>query len=305
MSDPEFEITPVYRSAVNAVTKPTSLASISRYVVEKWLPELGGDGLAILAFLRKKCFYNRETGERRETVRCKLSDIAAGCGTSPSTVRRQLQRNTALRQFIGIHEEFELDPKRGGLYRVENSYTVTMDDPVHPSDMAQLQDEIRRIQLASEKGAEDPKERARRRAAERADATPYQNDRALESRELQRPTKLEGGPVNLTGGPTKLEGGACQNGRANIDGSLSSSIPIITSYPAALPGDSLALFSEKAEEESQAGKDAFPEDQRALWEEKARTLFVINGVPAPRRQAISRQAEALWRIEKDRRGHVE
>ena len=203
-------LTPIYQSAANAITRPTSLAGISRYVVEKWLPELGGDGLAILAFLRKKCFYNRETGEKRETVRCKLSEIAVGCRMSASTVRRQLQANEALRRFISVNEEFEVDPKRGGLYQVGNSYTVSMDDPVHPSDMAQLHEEIRRMEMLREKGAEDPKERARRRAHQHpaltSPVTPSQNEGALAEQTAQRPPNLEGGPSKMGGPPLKMRG---------------------------------------------------------------------------------------------------
>lgn len=247
MSSEDITLHPAYQSAVNAVTKPTSLL-ISRYVVEKWLPDMGGDGLAILCFFRKKCYYNRETGEKRDQVKCKLSEVAQGCKISVSTVRRNLQNNEALRQFVIVQEEFEVDPKRRGLYQTENSYHVLMDDPVHPSDAERLQVAIREIMDRQEKGAEDPRERARRRHAQ-SSPTPSQNPTTPSQNDapLQRSSNLEGGPV-------KMEGGACQNGRppsqndAAYKGVLNSENTLTSSSSPAAPGDSASLFEEPEEE---------------------------------------------------------
>ena len=66
MSDAEtLKLSPFYHSAVNEVTKPSSLVFASRYFVERWMRELGPTGMAIVLALRRRCFSDRKTGEVR------------------------------------------------------------------------------------------------------------------------------------------------------------------------------------------------------------------------------------------------
>lgn len=124
----ELHLSPHYHSAVNAITRPDRMVFASRYLIERWLPDLGGDGLAILLWLRHKCFFNRKTGEKRDTVSVSIAEIAAGCHLSDRTVRRQLQTNTALRAFVSIQQEFTVEEKRHGIIQTQNAYRVLMED---------------------------------------------------------------------------------------------------------------------------------------------------------------------------------
>lgn len=311
MSGQDITLHPAYQSAANAITKPTSLL-ISRYVVEKWLPDMGGDGLAILSFFRKKCYYNRETGEKRDQVKCKLAEVAKGCKMSVSTVRRCLQKNDALRRFVIVQEEFEVEPKRKGLYQVENSYHVLMDDPVHPSDLDRLQEAIREIVDRQEKGAEDPKERARRRhersmdeAGGRSDnrrpaPTPSQNDAALGASpttpsQNDRPLSQNDRGAYQNGVPPS-QNDAANKGVLNSSNSLNS-----VSSPAA-PGDSLALFSDKDVRPSAEAPPPWAvawhtltAAEREVWHRRGQTDAQSLGVAASNVPAILKRAKALFR----------
>jgi hypothetical protein len=160
-----IEITPGYRSAVNSVTEPDKFVACSRYLVEKWLPDLGPNGFAILCFLRRECFYNRKTGElRNEVNKVTMPGIAKGCKLSVSTVRRELQENKFLGKFVSVRRDYVPDGNRGGVRKDKNSYTVLMDDLVHPSDDALLQERIYEAVSLLEKGGMPPKERAQQQA---------------------------------------------------------------------------------------------------------------------------------------------
>ena len=186
----QLALSPHYHSAANAITQPDRMVFLSRYLVEKWLPDLGGDGLAILMFLRKRCFYNRRTGEKRETVTVSINEIAAGCRISKNTVRRQLQSSIALKAFVSVQEEYVVEGRRGGVLQSSNTYTVLMDDPVHPSDLTRLEEELRRRETTETHEAGASIARARRQAEElrkerrntslqESELTPSQIGRAL------------------------------------------------------------------------------------------------------------------------------
>ena len=143
-SQPELVLSPHYHSAVNAITQPDRMVFVSGYLVERWLPELGGDGLAILVFLRKKCYYNRRTGEKRDKVTVSLSDIARGCAISVNTVRRQMQNNMALQNLCLLAGRIRLrgeagwgDPDRQYLHGQHGR-------PLHPADLPRLAEEMQR-----------------------------------------------------------------------------------------------------------------------------------------------------------------
>ena len=159
-SSNEIVIRERYNAAVNAITRPDRMVFCSQYLVDRWMRELGGDALAILLFLRRRCYYNRKTGEVRDTCAVTLKEIADSCQISSSTVKRQLASNEALHKFISWQEEFAVEPKRRGLRQAANTYTVLMDDPIHPDDLEKLE----AIQVEMGEIIPDcPKERARMR----------------------------------------------------------------------------------------------------------------------------------------------
>ena len=168
----------------------------SQYLIDKWLHDLGADGLALVLYLRRQCYYNPRTGERRDTIQLNRGDICKGCGFSARTLQRLLLQ-PAVQTFVIRVEEYAIEEKRGGAYQTSNSYRIAMDDPIHPSDQTRLAQEIKQRETSEIETAMD---RARRRksaspvrtgspvrhfdALARATPTVRQNDAAL--REVQR-----------------------------------------------------------------------------------------------------------------------
>jgi len=193
-------ISPFYHSSVNEITQPNSYTACSHYLTRRWKRELGPTGYAILTSFRDRCFFNRKTGELRDVIQVPVTDIAAECGISEKTVRRELATNKALQRFVRAQREPVPDVRRGGWHWGPNTYQVAMDDPIHPADEPELLEIVRRKAVDAEKVPEDPLARARRLA------TLGQSDRTQNDEGRQRSDNLTERRDNLTGGPDKLTG---------------------------------------------------------------------------------------------------
>ena len=60
------------------------------------------------------------------------------------TIKRELERNVALRRFVQISPEWERDGASGRVRQLENHYKVAMDDPLTEADEARLQEMVER-----------------------------------------------------------------------------------------------------------------------------------------------------------------
>ena len=110
----DITLSPFYHSSVNEITQPDKFAVHSHYVTRRWKRELGPTGYAVLTSLRERCYYNRKTGELRNSIQVTMEEIADECGISERTVRRELDTNKALQKFVRAQREYEHDPRRGG-----------------------------------------------------------------------------------------------------------------------------------------------------------------------------------------------
>jgi len=138
-----MDISPYYIDARNAITQPDKMVFLSQYFRRSWMPALGPLGTAIVIYLRGACYHNRKSGETRDTVQIAQREIAAGCGCSVPTIKRELERNEALRRFVRISPEWERDGASGRVRQLENHYKVAMDDPLTEADEARLQEMVR------------------------------------------------------------------------------------------------------------------------------------------------------------------
>lgn len=189
----EIPFAPQYYSAVNAIIQPNKMVYVSRYLIQKWVPELGGDGLTILLFLRHRCFHDRRTGELRNVIRVGLAEIAEGCAISICTVRRQLQNNMALKAFVSSQEDYAVEKRRKGVLQIGSLYTVLMDDPIHPSDVSLLQEELQK----REHEETEVKQDAKAVAIEMARTLKQKRSNAKSHREEQTPTRKEPTPSQI------------------------------------------------------------------------------------------------------------
>ncbi len=134
-----MDISPYYIDARNSLTQPDRMVFLSQYFRRSWMPALGPLGTAIVIYLRGACYYNRKTGETRDTIQIGQREIAAGCGCSVPTIKRELERNEALRRFVQISPEWERDGASGRVRQLENHYKIAMDDPLTEADEARLE----------------------------------------------------------------------------------------------------------------------------------------------------------------------
>ncbi len=137
-----MDISPYYIDARNTITQPDKMVFLSQYFRRSWMPVLGPLGTAIVIYLRGACYHNRKSGETRDTVQISQREIAAGCGCSVPTLKRELERNLALGQFVRISPEWERDGINGRVRQLENHYKVAMDDPLTEIDEARLKELI-------------------------------------------------------------------------------------------------------------------------------------------------------------------
>jgi hypothetical protein len=122
--------TPYFWEAYNEIVQPRRF---DWYLMEKWLPELGALGFAIVKVLRGAGYNNRETGIVRSEIRMEIAELARRCGVSEPTIHRQFKNNEALKQFVQRESKFRM--VNGHPEQCANLYRVCMDDPIHPDDM--------------------------------------------------------------------------------------------------------------------------------------------------------------------------
>ena len=151
-----MDISPYYIDARNAITQPDKMVFLSQYFRRSWMPTLGPLGTAIVIYLRGACYHNRKSGETRDTVQIAQREIAAGCGCSVPTIKRELERNEALRRFVRISPEWERDGASGRVRQLENHYKVAMDDPLTEADEARLQEMVKERVTQEQQGRLGP-----------------------------------------------------------------------------------------------------------------------------------------------------
>jgi hypothetical protein len=161
------EVVPGYHSAVNEIIEPDKVLVVTRYFVRRWMPALGDNGTRIVLALRSLGYYNRQTGEKRDGIEIDLPELAAMCGISVPTLKREFGerhdksrapipgslQNPALHQFVKKDRQYWRDPVTNRLLRTANIYRVMMDDPIHEDDLPKLQE----VLIAREKGAQPSK----------------------------------------------------------------------------------------------------------------------------------------------------
>jgi hypothetical protein len=144
---------PFYAAPHNAITQPDRY---DWYLITRWLPDLGPLGFAIVKVLRRRCYHHRETGVVRNECQMEMAELAAAVGVGRTTVFREFDRNQALAEFVVRHDHYHIGTQ--GARRTANVFEVSMDDPVHPDDMA----EYERLVAETEAQADGPAGKGRR-----------------------------------------------------------------------------------------------------------------------------------------------
>ena len=132
-----IELEGFFLNARNEIVNPDRYVASSKYFWDKWVPELGPNLTVLIMQLRKYCFYNRSTGEKRDTVRLSLENIAQECGLSKATIKRELATPIS-KQFIKTSFNYKYHEITKKKVRASNTYQVVLDDPIHLTDRDKL-----------------------------------------------------------------------------------------------------------------------------------------------------------------------
>jgi len=134
--DEKIELSPFYHDLRNEIVEPKNVIVESKYFWDKWKPRLGPTLTVIIMELRRRCYYNPETGERRNYCWPSLKFLAEACGIGEKTIERELDRPEA-KFFVRIEARGKRNGGKGG--RTSNKYYVAMDDPLLPEDKEKLE----------------------------------------------------------------------------------------------------------------------------------------------------------------------
>jgi len=259
----DITVSPFYHSAVNEITKPSSLVFMSHYFARKWAPDLGALGVAIVLCLRDRCYYDRRSGEKRDLVeKFPVREIAKACSVSEKTIRREFDRNVPLKKFVAEEYEYKAGRIPGSVLEDAYSYRIAMDDPIHPSDEQRLLTLVRARAEALEKGVSTNTRQAAKERAKQS-STPGQIDQAW--------SNSPGGLDKLTGGLVNLSRGVGQNDQALTESFCIPKNPLESSSEV-LPSAVSREEPKEPEKEAPAAPwpfDLLPEAERSPWLDKA------------------------------------
>ena len=293
------EVVPGYHSAVNEIIEPDKVLVVTRYFVRRWMPALGDNGTRIVLALRSLGYYNRQTGEKRDGIEIDLPELAAMCGISVPTLKREFgerhdksrasipgsMQNPALHQFVKKDRQYWRDPVTNRLLRTANIYRVMMDDPVHEDDLPKLQD----ILVAREKGAQPSK-------AQNEPKPPKGRTAPLPSKAQSESEKNESDSIanHFESNSCESESLAVESEPALIDDFSLLQKTSGTSQDAAPPDFLASLFSEGVSEKVQDILDELLPDQWTDLEAKARTRVIAENRDPIR--ALAQKGKASERV---------
>lgn len=125
---------PFYHDLKNEIVEPDKIVVSSQYFWTKWAPRLGPTLTTLVICLRRHCYYNKLTQERRDWCFPEQATLAREIGVeSTKTIRAALAHPMAA-YFVRREARYVYDPNRGKKIRTSDMYFVAMDDPLIPED---------------------------------------------------------------------------------------------------------------------------------------------------------------------------
>lgn len=291
------EVVPGYHSAVNEIIEPDKVLVLTRYFVRRWMPALGDNGTRIVLALRSLGYYNRQTGEKRDGIEIDLPELAAMCGISVPTLKREFgerhdksrapvpgsHQNPALHQFVKKDRQYWRDPVTNRLLRTANIYRVMMDDPIHEDDLPKLQE----VLMAREKGAQPSKAHFEPKSP-KGRTSPVPSKAQNESEKSQ--SESEATHFDSKSYESESPDVECEPALIDDSSLLQKTSGTSQDAAAAAPDFSASLFSEEVPDVL----DALLPDQWAALEAKARARVVAENRDPVR--ALAQKGKALERV---------
>jgi len=127
-----------------SITRPTQIALATHYFRTEWVHQLGATNAWLVMILRSRCYWNKESGQVRDTCVMSTRELADLLGVSTRTVIRSLQ-DPLVQRFVTSQErvyERRASDNRKIPTRSRFHVLLTM-DPLAPPDEATFAELLR------------------------------------------------------------------------------------------------------------------------------------------------------------------
>lgn len=137
---PDLFLTGTYRDAYNAIVQPDKQHYCSRYFHQKWLPLLGPERWLLIWQMRTYCYWNKETGVKRDTFDATLDELGAAMGMDRTKVWRLLHpQDDVMKSYLAkfilkSSTKRRYSKGRGGMVNDTTTWQIRLDDPLTPED---------------------------------------------------------------------------------------------------------------------------------------------------------------------------
>jgi hypothetical protein len=114
------------------IIQPDKGIYVTKYFLENWLPLLGHSAFMVVMMVRKVCYWNPYTGEKRDVLDTEMGELAAQACISVRTLKTVLKNELIRRYFIRYSVRRVMTPN--GIRTAGIRLQVRMDDPLTPQD---------------------------------------------------------------------------------------------------------------------------------------------------------------------------
>jgi len=130
----QIKLEPWYKDIEDEITKPDQVAVQSKYFWTRWVPLLGPGPTVLLVRLRQYCYYNRETGEKRDWCYPSQETLAREIGLRDRETLRTYLIVLEGHGFLRREAQYRYDAAKHKKVRTTDKYYVRMWDPIAPED---------------------------------------------------------------------------------------------------------------------------------------------------------------------------
>jgi hypothetical protein len=125
----------VFADAQARITRPTRIALTTHYFRTEWVSHLGPTNAWLIVALRSRCYWNKESGEVRDTCVMSNAELADLLGSSTRTVIRGLQDPLVRKFVVAQGRVYERRASDGRKTPARTRFQVHLtQDPLTPPD---------------------------------------------------------------------------------------------------------------------------------------------------------------------------
>jgi hypothetical protein len=133
----QIKLLPFYYDLKNSIIEPDKIVVSTQYFWDNWVPLLGPTLSVLIIRLRRYCYYNKITKEKRDWCYPDQIKLAKEIGVSADTVQRELNRDIA-KHFVTRKSRYIYNETLKKKVRASDIYYIAMDDPLMSEDENKL-----------------------------------------------------------------------------------------------------------------------------------------------------------------------